>query len=250
MDGAYKSMNPFPSSTTSEETPVIAVQLEHGLVYRVLFHSTYQYSALMYTFYTPLDFLEYPYTKTGENEVDGLAPEVPSGRENPRSSLHLDKTNESDTSADESDTSADEPDGTGADEPDGTGSTGSLTCQHDPTLQLLICLGVESGLGHSFSMVVGDDGGVTCTGSSPNYRPGQFMILNDSSNNTYAKHIVSIQCVGLGPSKWFLAIVQNKRTKNEWKFIAEVRPCSWSHSQRQSGQTDRQTDKFSMLMNC
>jgi hypothetical protein len=64
MDGAYKSMNPFPSSTTSEETPVIAVQLEHGLVYRVLFHSTYQYSALMYTFYTPLDFLEYPYTKT------------------------------------------------------------------------------------------------------------------------------------------------------------------------------------------
>jgi hypothetical protein len=175
----------------------------------------------MYTFYTPLDFLEYPYTKTGENEVDGLAPEVPSGRENPRSSLHLDKTNESDTSADESDTSADEPDGTGADEPDGTGSTGSLTCQHDPTLQLLICLGVESGLGHSFSMVVGDDGGVTCTGSSPNYRPGQFMILNDSSNNTYAKHIVSIQCVGLGPSKWFLAIVQNKRTKNEWKFIAE-----------------------------
>ena len=57
----YKSMKPFPSSTASEATPDTAVHVKHGLVYRAERQASGAvHSSLMYTFYTPLDFLEYP----------------------------------------------------------------------------------------------------------------------------------------------------------------------------------------------
>ena len=85
-----------------------------------------------------------------------------------------------------------------------------------------MCLGVDSGLASPFNMVVDHVGEVTCDENRRNYRPGQFVILNDDSNNTFSKHIVGIRCAGMGPTKWFLAIVQDKRT-GEWRFRAEVR---------------------------
>jgi hypothetical protein len=158
----------------------------------------------MYTFYTPLDFLEYP--QTGSAREDDLVPGVPGEPDGIQTPLS-DSGDESET--DESDTDTDEPDGTG----------NTTTCKHDSTLQRLICAGASSHLSHSLSLVVDDAGEITCTGSSRNYRPGQFLIINDSTNNTDDKHIVSIQCVGWGPGNWFLAIVQERT--NEWTFKVE-----------------------------
>jgi hypothetical protein len=209
LDRSYKSMLPFPSGAgvDSEGTPDTTVQVEHGLVYRVLAQDTFRvYSTLMYTFYTPLDFLEYP--QTGSAREDDLVPGVPGEPDGIQTPLS-DSGDESET--DESDTDTDEPDGTG----------NTTTCKHDSTLQRLICAGASSHLSHSLSLVVDDAGEITCTGSSRNYRPGQFLIINDSTNNTDDKHIVSIQCVGWGPGNWFLAIVQERT--NEWTFKVEVR---------------------------
>ena len=61
LDGSYKSMVPFSSSIASVAPPDTAVQVEHGLVYRVLrLGRGTIHSSLLYTFYTPLDFLEHP----------------------------------------------------------------------------------------------------------------------------------------------------------------------------------------------
>ena len=103
------------------------------------------------------------------------------------------------------------------DEIDGTG-TFSI---RDGNPQLLMCLGVDSGLASPFKMVVDQGGEVSCLGTFSQYRPAQFKVCNDNSNNVSEKYIVSILCLGLGPNKWFLAITEDGiRT---WRFKAEVR---------------------------
>jgi hypothetical protein len=83
-----------------------------------------------------------------------------------------------------------------------------------------MCLGVDTGLASPFYMVVDYDGEITCTESSPNYRPAQFKVLHDSTNDTFTEHIVGIQCLGMGPNRWFLAMAQDKTTE-DWRFKAE-----------------------------
>ena len=57
----YKPMTPFPSSIASGAKNDTAVYIKHGLVYRVLRQANGTvHSSLLYTFYVPLDFLEYP----------------------------------------------------------------------------------------------------------------------------------------------------------------------------------------------
>ena len=103
---------------------------------------------------------------------------------------------------------------------DGTGS--GTACQQEDNPNLLTCLGVDTGLASPYHMVVDDVGEVTCTEVSANYRPAQFKILNDNTNNTLSKHVVGIRCLGMGPNRWFLAIVQDEST-GKWRFKAEVR---------------------------
>ena len=58
---SYESMRPITLSIAEEAKPDTAVQVELGLVYQVisLANGTVQ-SSLLYSFYTPLDFLKFP----------------------------------------------------------------------------------------------------------------------------------------------------------------------------------------------
>ena len=70
-------------------------------------------------------------------------------------------------------------------------------------------------------MAVDQGGDVSCLETFSQYRPAQFKVCNDKSNDTSEKHIVSILCLGLGPNKWFLAITKDR--SGTWRFKAEVR---------------------------
>jgi hypothetical protein len=212
-------MQPFLLESEIGATPeTAAVHTILGLVYRVVHQGKDAVlSSLLYTFYTPLDFLQHPPTKSnGANDLPKeLALTGPVASDISLLTRHRGKTSQLSESA--NDTEA----------PDGA------VCQHD-TPHVMLCMGVESGLASPFNMAVDHVGEVACNEIKRTYRPGQFVIVNDSSNNTVSKHIVGIRSAAMGPSKWFLAIVQDEKS-GQWKFRAEVR--------RTDRRTDRSTDR-------
>ena len=78
LNGSYKSMTPFSSSIQSGTTPDTAVHVEHGLVYRVIrLTSGAVHSSLLYSFYTPLDFLDFRVQQLVCREKQGDVGESP-----------------------------------------------------------------------------------------------------------------------------------------------------------------------------
>lgn len=205
LKGSYKSMTPFPFGARPGSTRDTAVQVELGLVYRVIsVTDDTLHSSLLYSLYTPLDFLDFRDRRLDTNSVDGPDPTIQED---------LDSFFASDDSKDMTICDFDE-----FDYPDGKADT--VICQHDGNPQLLMCLGVDSELASPFVMAVDHFGEVFCSGIQHHYRPAQFMILNDDTNNTTSKHVVSIRCLGMGPSdNWYLSI--NKDRTGNWKFAAE-----------------------------
>lgn len=193
MDEPYESMTPFSLSFGEEATPDTSVHVELGLVYRVLSVANgCVQSSLLYTFYVPIDFLEIPTLLSSKCQETG----------------DHDQVDGPDCFHDDDDCQ-DETDGTPA----------ARIFQKDGNPQLLICLGVDSGLASPSVLTVNHRGQVSCLEASSQYRPAQFMLLNDNSYNKSEKHIVSILCLGLGPNHWFLAISQDR--KGSWRFQAE-----------------------------
>lgn len=204
MARRYESMTPFTLvSETKEEAHDIAVDVELGLVYQVIsVRNGSVQSNLLYSFCTPLDFLDFgPHT-------------VPDCRKAGRNSTVPNNTSTDDLCSCDDD---DDDDDDCCDGPEGP------TCSdldHGAPVNLM-CLGVDdSYLSHPRKMAVGARLDVSCEEVDDQYLPAQFQISNDTGDNVHDKeHVVSIRCLGLGPNKWFLAIYKNE--KGNWTFRAE-----------------------------